>query len=182
MLFHECQMDKGQVPVPTATMITPISRVVGLALGRAILLLQRQSDTRRLRMNRATLIGLLASVAFSPGLAAAQVCLTDADTSSNYLALLRSDVHDTTDLSAIGLQAVPDTSIYLVTSDSVCTVARTANNTIRHSQWGASVPTRVYVLRVGPNRYIVIDPDASSAAIIFAVFNESWQFLASYAG
>jgi hypothetical protein len=120
-------------------------------------------------------------VGLAPAMASAQVCLTNTDTSNTYLALVRTDVHDTTDLAAIGLQSVPDTSVTLVTNDSTCTVARTAYNAIRQSQWGASAPTQVYVLRVGASRYIVIDPLAGPK-ILFAVFDGSWQYLAAYIG
>lgn len=135
-------------------------------------------NTRPLLILFATLGASLAGQA-----ANAQVCRTNADTSNAYIGLVRSDVHDTTDLSEISLISVPDTAVVLVTNDSTCTVALGAYNSVRKSTWGTANPQSIYVVRVGSTRYVMIDPLSNNGHfVISAVFDNNWQYLNAYGG
>ena len=114
--------------------------------------------------------------------AAAQVCLQSSDASTRYIAHIRRDVADTTDLAAIGLQAVPDTAVSLITDEAICTSALAAYTAVRQPQWGSGPPESVYVIRAGAERYVVIDPLTTRHYTIFAVFDTGWQFLAAIGG
>lgn len=139
----------------------------------------------RARLSRVGVLTCAWFVAFAGGPAVAQSCLPASPEAENVVAWVRHDVSvaDTTGLADVGLLPAAAGEVTLITADSVCMLAVQAYNSVRQPQWGTPHAERVHVVRAGPSRFVVVDPAVKVGEwVVFAVFDENWQFLAHYGG
>jgi hypothetical protein len=90
-----------------------------------------------------------------------------------------SDADDALWRSHANIPLTAAASIAFVTSDSVCTAAA---NALAKLSTPVTSPHSVWVIAVGPTRYIVFDKERASARrLLAAVFDSSFLWLADFA-
>ena len=127
-----------------------------------------------------TMLALLVATA-KAGAQGASPCVTGVDTVDThrqYLADLVSVIPaNVANEISLPHQAVPDVAV--VSNDSVCGAARDAYNLLVRPADSLNRYSRVVVVRVGTDRYVVTSPAQGPGLLLYAVYDTSFQRLAT---
>jgi hypothetical protein len=137
----------------------------------------------------ASLLSFLASLLVAPPSASTAICRGTGSEAESAIAATRVaymvELVTATDSAGVwrrgilGLPKLPNTAVFLVTDETICTAAAQAY--ARHALSSPITPVPVFVVRVGPTRYYVYSPDVKGGEFSAQVIlSETFSYRAGF--
>ena len=114
-------------------------------------------------------------------------CWTPAEPTTSLIASIQdlvtsTDPDDTVLRDSLKLPSVPDSAVYLVQNDSICTAVLQAHVARGSGPSSVTLPY-ILVIRVGTSRYVVYDGYGSAGEFrLYYVYDDQLEYLGSIAG